>query len=207
MHVTALEYQREKADFAEALLKGFDGRVTTKCGSAYCIPEADNTFDSVFSHTVFEHLDNPSLALREIHRVLKPGGYCLISYNFIHNQGGHHLFPYIHFPWAPWIVREQSLCRYWSDCLAKDQESGRGGFFAQGCRIESLSEGAEIHLNRIDFLEFYDIVIASGLMIDRIWESDLLARIFPIVLKLPYVNKFLTETIYYVVRKPTLCHR
>jgi SAM-dependent methyltransferase len=43
-------------------------------GSIYELPFADNTFDVVFCHTLFEHLKEPVLALREIRRVLKPGG-------------------------------------------------------------------------------------------------------------------------------------
>ena len=43
-------------------------------GSIYELPFAGETFDVVFSHTVFEHLKEPVSALREIRRVLKPGG-------------------------------------------------------------------------------------------------------------------------------------
>jgi ubiquinone/menaquinone biosynthesis C-methylase UbiE len=35
---------------------------------------ADATFDFVYSRSVFEHLENPDRALKEIRRVLKPGG-------------------------------------------------------------------------------------------------------------------------------------
>jgi ubiquinone/menaquinone biosynthesis C-methylase UbiE len=40
----------------------------------YRIPFADETFDYVYSNQVFEHVQNYSEALSEIHRVLKPGG-------------------------------------------------------------------------------------------------------------------------------------
>lgn len=41
------------------------------------MPFDDNFFDFVFSHTVFEHVQNYSETLSEIHRVLKPGGTSL----------------------------------------------------------------------------------------------------------------------------------
>jgi SAM-dependent methyltransferase len=41
------------------------------------IPYADNTFDLVFSDNVMEHIQNPSVVLKEIMRVLKPGGVFL----------------------------------------------------------------------------------------------------------------------------------
>ena len=41
---------------------------------AYATPFRDDTFDAVFAHSVLETLDRPSQALREMRRVLKPGG-------------------------------------------------------------------------------------------------------------------------------------
>jgi SAM-dependent methyltransferase len=43
-------------------------------GDIYQIDFPDNSFDAIFSHNVLEHIGEPDRALREIHRVLKPGG-------------------------------------------------------------------------------------------------------------------------------------
>jgi SAM-dependent methyltransferase len=63
-----------------------DPRVTTNphldegvVGSAESIPYPDACFDVVFSDNVFEHLRNPGLVLREVRRVLKPGGFLLLK--------------------------------------------------------------------------------------------------------------------------------
>jgi len=42
------------------------------------LPYEDATFDVAFSKYVFEHLDRPLDVLRELRRVLKPGGHLLI---------------------------------------------------------------------------------------------------------------------------------
>lgn len=42
---------------------------------AHSLPFADSTFDCVFSYAVLEHLHNPFVALAEVVRVLKPGGW------------------------------------------------------------------------------------------------------------------------------------
>lgn len=45
-----------------------------KVGFGERIPYPDQSFDIVFCDNVMEHLDNPDAVLREIRRVLKPGG-------------------------------------------------------------------------------------------------------------------------------------
>lgn len=52
-------------------------------GTAYAIPVPDDAFDSALCTAVLEHLEEPELALRECHRVLKPGGIALYSVPFI----------------------------------------------------------------------------------------------------------------------------
>jgi SAM-dependent methyltransferase len=43
------------------------------------IPFEDNTFDVAFCNHVMEHVDDYILAMGELHRVLKPGGWALIQ--------------------------------------------------------------------------------------------------------------------------------
>lgn len=42
-------------------------------------PFADNSFDSIVSFQVIEHIEDDSLFLKEIHRILKPGGIALLT--------------------------------------------------------------------------------------------------------------------------------
>lgn len=43
----------------------------------YRLPFKNNSFDFIFSHSVFEHVRNYSESISEIARVLKPTGYCI----------------------------------------------------------------------------------------------------------------------------------
>ena len=48
-------------------------------GDACSLPYADNRFDLVVATDVIEHVDQDGRALDEIRRVLKPGGYALVT--------------------------------------------------------------------------------------------------------------------------------
>lgn len=48
-------------------------------GRAEGLPFADNSFDLVVSSSIFHYLEQPLTALREMHRVLRPGGRAVIT--------------------------------------------------------------------------------------------------------------------------------
>jgi SAM-dependent methyltransferase len=72
-------------------------------GSAMELPFADGTFDRIICSEVLEHIPDENVGMRELTRVLKPGGrmavsvptffteaiYGKLSYLYFHNPGGH----------------------------------------------------------------------------------------------------------------------
>jgi len=52
-------------------------------GDIHRMPFADNSLDAILCLAVLEHVENPILAVAEMHRTLKPGGYCLIYVPFL----------------------------------------------------------------------------------------------------------------------------
>jgi len=55
------------------------GTVRLCAADASSLPFADSTFDVTFVYSLFQHLPDPRAALREMHRVLKPGGLIAVA--------------------------------------------------------------------------------------------------------------------------------
>ncbi|MFL5804450.1 MAG: class I SAM-dependent methyltransferase [Roseiflexaceae bacterium] len=51
----------------------------TVSGFAYALPFAASSFDTVFSTQTLEHVEAPHLAVAEMVRVLRPGGYLILT--------------------------------------------------------------------------------------------------------------------------------
>lgn len=209
--VISVEHQYAKVQWARSHFSHWTS-LSFVSASAEALPFKECAYDTAFAHTVFEHIGNVRNALKCMVSALKEGGVIMMSVNYIHHRGGHHLFPYIHFPWAPWIVSESTLCEYWSDRLANDQKRGLMKFFPKGCRIQSLNQGDEIHLNKINFDEFESCITTAGLKIIKRVPSESIARLLPIFEMLSKYSSFfshllnrykcfLTGTVYYALAK------
>ncbi|MBN2399585.1 MAG: methyltransferase domain-containing protein [Candidatus Aminicenantes bacterium] len=72
-------------DFAPGMLeigrrKASGDHVTFVPGDAHCLPLPDKDFDKVIALALLPHLDDKDAALKEFHRVLKPGGMLVIAH-------------------------------------------------------------------------------------------------------------------------------
>ncbi|MCJ7525171.1 MAG: methyltransferase domain-containing protein [Candidatus Aminicenantes bacterium] len=60
--------------------KPHPGNVTFVMADAHSLPLPDNDFDKVIALALLPHLDDKAIALKEFHRVLKPGGLLVIAH-------------------------------------------------------------------------------------------------------------------------------
>jgi ubiquinone/menaquinone biosynthesis C-methylase UbiE len=70
----------------------------------------DSSIDIIVSFNAFEHIPDPELALLEIFRLLKPGGYTFISFiPVFHSDVGSHMSSFINEPWAHLVYSEDEF--------------------------------------------------------------------------------------------------
>lgn len=81
-HITIFDYSRNNLQVAQSRIESHQlYHITTQQGNIYELPFSDGTFDTVLCVRVLHHLGRPSLALHEIHRILKPGGALIIQFS------------------------------------------------------------------------------------------------------------------------------
>ena len=72
-----------------------DSRCVPVVGNALHVPLATDSVDFVFCASLIEHVPNPQVLLEEVARVLKPGGFCYLSFPpFYSPVGGHEYAPF-----------------------------------------------------------------------------------------------------------------
>jgi ubiquinone/menaquinone biosynthesis C-methylase UbiE len=79
-HITQLELDPDMVRRSEQYLTpDYAGRFTIVEGDLMAMELPDNSFDFAFARYLFQHLPDPQGALREVYRVLKPGGVLAIT--------------------------------------------------------------------------------------------------------------------------------
>ena len=78
-HVVAIEPGGDILDTARAAVATAGlANVSVEAASVYELPYPDDSFDLAYAHQVLQHLTDPVLALREMRRVVRPGGHVAV---------------------------------------------------------------------------------------------------------------------------------
>ena len=80
-------------------------------GSTDRMPVPDRSFDTLLAFDCLEHVMSPGSILKDWHRVLKPGGRCLIEWFPYKGPWGPHMQSLIPIPWSHVIFGEKALFR------------------------------------------------------------------------------------------------
>ncbi|GAC1319148.1 MAG: methyltransferase domain-containing protein [Acidimicrobiales bacterium] len=95
--------------------------VTFTAGDAYRLDHADGSFDVVHAHQMLQHLSDPVAALREMRRVLRPGGV-----------GAFRDSDYAGFVWAPPLVELDRWMDLYHQVTARNGAEADAGRYLLG---------------------------------------------------------------------------
>lgn len=141
-----------KAKFQQAVIPPFHGI-------------KDNSFDTLVSFQVIEHIENDRLFLQEIYRVLKPGGKAIISTPNIRHTLSRN----------PWHVREYTapqLSRLCEDIFDEVEPMGIGG----NSKVWSYHEANRKSVNRIMRFDIFNLQYRLPATVLR-WPYEILNRL------------------------------
>ena len=99
---------------------------THVAGDAHNLPFLDNAVDIVWLCAVLEHINQPFTVVEEVYRVLKPGGYILISVPFLQYL---HASPHDYFRYTKFGLR--SICSNFTEVEAGASYTGPMGTLIQ----------------------------------------------------------------------------
>jgi SAM-dependent methyltransferase len=149
--IEALKKKYPEAKFRHAVIPPFSGI-------------ADNSFDSIVSFQVIEHIQNDRLFLEEIYRVLKPGGTAIISTPNIRHTLSRN----------PWHIREYTAKHLEELCASifnKVQPMGIGG----NAKVWDYHEANRQSVNKIMRFDIFNLQYRLPAVILR-WPYEILNR-------------------------------
>jgi SAM-dependent methyltransferase len=150
------------------------GNVRFEEAGIYALPFDDQVFDAVFMHAVVQHLHDPAAALRELHRVMRPGavigiGDADLSMDMLH-------------PATPGMVRSMQL---FADVRRADggtPDAGRrlrellqlAGFTRCTATARSIADGTPDGVARVG--DRWAAYFSADPLIERVAEAGLGSR-------------------------------
>ncbi len=118
-HVTGVDivehYRAESSALAEEL--GYRDQFTFVLASAYDLPFADASFDTVIMNDFMEHVDRPLDALKEAIRLVRPGGRIYVNFPPYYHPTGAHLSDAINIPWVQLFYSESVMIRAYKELI------------------------------------------------------------------------------------------
>ena len=176
---------REEDDISSLAGSGHVRLIET---APYRLPFDDGLFDIVYSCQVFEHVQNYRETLREIHRVMKPGGVSL------------HIFPsryrpiesHFHVPLASINMNYQYL-HFWARLgVRQDRQKGMSAEEVARYNFTALNERTN-YLSKKEIVSFVGEFFAGCRFCELLASRhSRLAPVYPVFSRIPFASQLLS---------------
>ncbi len=109
------KYKEESEALAEKLgLCGFE----FACEDASKTTFPDCSFDTIIMNDAMEHVAKPEEVLREMHRILRPGGKLYVNFPPYNHPYGAHLSDVIGMPWVQCFFSDKAMIKAYKELVA-----------------------------------------------------------------------------------------
>lgn len=142
-----------------ATARGVAERVDIVHGDAMRLPFADASFSVMTANDSMEHFADPSAALREFGRVLRPQGRLFLYFTPWRSPLGSHLYDHVKIPWCQLLPK--SVLYPTLERAVRDAERAQGGEDVEtraATRYRDIVEYYENCINGITVGRFHEIV-------------------------------------------------
>jgi SAM-dependent methyltransferase len=185
-----------------------DPRLTFVAGTVGKVPLRDCDVDVVVSCDVFEHVSDPVTILKELFRVMRPGGKLLIGTWSWWHPFAPHLWSTMPVPWAHMLFSEKTVLRvcrrvYHSPWYVPNRhdfgEDGRR--LADKYTHESISTD---YLNKFLIRDFERAFVAAGFDFQThpVPYGSRYARWTRAFARMPLLREFLSGYVWFVLTRP-----
>jgi ubiquinone/menaquinone biosynthesis C-methylase UbiE len=182
-------------------------------GSVQALPFPDRSFDTLVAFDCLEHVMAPADILRDWHRVLRPGGRCLVEWFPYKGPWGPHMESLVPIPWAHVLFGEHALLRAAERLYDDPQfEPRHWDLDEQGRKKPNKwrawsSFDEQGYINKLDVASFESLVSTSGLRIDRLDRrsfggSPLRRGVGRALMNMPWIGEYFVSYVIVELVRP-----
>ena len=200
-HVTGVDvvehYEEEANALAEQL--GYKDRFTFIRASAFSLPFADGSFDTIIMNDFMEHVSDPERTLQEALRLISPQGAIYINFPPYFHPTGAHLSDVINMPWVHLFFTEKMLVNAYKE-LVKGMPDEKERI---SLRISQKENGEEYfgYINKMTLKKFQGILRNLGVVPFYYREAPLRPWMAPLA-KLPLLKEMFVKMGVCIIKKP-----
>ncbi len=173
-------------------------------GFKFCVADAANTefpansFDTVIMNDAMEHVDKPAEVLKEIKRILKPGGKLFVNFPPYNHPFGAHLSDAIGIPWVHLFFGDKTLIKAYKLLVKKHPDGEERIKF----RIGTDKQGKEYfsYINKMTIKRFSALAKECGMRINY-YSEEPLRKIFRPLCKIKFIKDCFVKMVVCVFEK------